>query len=325
MASSTVIGPAFGDLVQPFQIENLELRGRLVRLSPALDAILTPHAYPPEVAGILAETVTLAAALSSGLKFDGVFTLQTQSDGPVGLMVADITSEGDMRGYARYDEERLGKITADASSAGAIGPVPRLLGAGHLAFTVDQGPDTERYQGITELTGATMTDCAHTYFRQSEQLDTAIMLSSTLGDAGGDGAGLRAAALLLQRLPTSAGQGADMVDVSDDDWRHAVVMMSSLTSEELLDPALSPSQVLYRLFHEDGVRVYQERAFRAKCRCSRIRVMTTLKSFPKDEIRSLRAEDGKVIVTCEFCKAEYVFDEAALDALYLDDASAKRA
>ncbi len=295
--------PVFGDLVQPFQIENLHLRGRLVRLGSALDDILTPHGYPPAVAAILAETVTLAAVLSSGLKFDGVFTLQTQSDGPVGLMVADITSDGAMRGYARVDEGRLGGLEAGDGPSRAIGPVPRLLGAGHLAFTVDQGPDTERYQGITELTGATMADCAHTYFRQSEQLDTAIMLTSGTG-------GARAAALMLQRLPSGS-------EASQDDWHHAVAMMSSLTAGELLDAALTPSQVLYRLFHQDGVRVFRQRTLRAQCRCSKEKVITTLKSFPKEEILSLR-KDGKVIVTCEFCKTEHVFDELALEGLYLE-------
>jgi molecular chaperone Hsp33 len=151
------------DPVQHFRIERSGLRGRLVRVGPALERMLVPHDYPPAVAEMLPETVVLAAILASALKYDGIFTLQTQSDGPISLMVADVTSHGALRGYARYSRRRLAEAAASVNGA-----VPRLLGAGHLAFTVDQGPNTERYQGITELTGATLGDCAHTYFRQSE-------------------------------------------------------------------------------------------------------------------------------------------------------------
>ena len=144
-----VEGPPFGNLVQPFQIETLGVRGRMVRLGAELDALLAPHTYPAPVAGLLSETLALAAALASGLKFDGTFILQTRSNGPVGLMVADVTSGGELRGYARFDRPRVEEAAGEAG-----GPVPRLLGAGHMAFTVDQGPDTERYQGITEIVGA---------------------------------------------------------------------------------------------------------------------------------------------------------------------------
>ena len=186
------------DLAQPFRLESMGVRGRLVRLGPALDRILGPHRYPPAVAEILAEGVTMASVLATGLKYDGIFTLQTRGDGPVGTLVADVTSDGALRGYARFDAHRL-----DDAAEGAGGPVPRLLGAGHMAFTVDQGPDTERYQGITELAGATLADCAHTYFRSSEQLATAMALRArTREGEAGVAAGARACALVLQHLPT---------------------------------------------------------------------------------------------------------------------------
>jgi molecular chaperone Hsp33 len=133
----------FGDYVQPFQIEAPGLRGRLVRLGSAVDAVLTPHHYPAPVAAILAEALAMSAVLASGLKYDGVFTVQVQGDGPVGLMIVDVTSDGGIRGYARFDAERL-----RASGPEPENPVPRLLGAGHMAFTVDQGPNTERYQAL---------------------------------------------------------------------------------------------------------------------------------------------------------------------------------
>ncbi|MAO57025.1 MAG: molecular chaperone [Rhodospirillaceae bacterium] len=293
------------DLVQPFQVDTLGVNGRVVRLGPVLEQLVAPHDYPAPVADLLAQTVALAATLASVLKFDGVFTLQVQGDGPVGLVMADITTAGGMRCYARYDADRL----AEADISGAHGaPVPALLGSGYLAFTVDQGPDTERYQGITELTGATLADCAHAYFRQSEQLETAILVASN-GDPLGAGA------IMVQRLPTAKGI-AD--DEAEENWRRAVILMSSLTADELLDPEVATDLLLYRLYHQDGVRVTEGRAVTHSCRCSRDKVAQTLKSFPKTEIEDM-AEDGRITVTCEFCRTDYVFEADQVDALYEGD------
>jgi molecular chaperone Hsp33 len=292
------------DHVQPFQIEAPELRGRIVRLGTAVDAVLAGHNYPPPVAAMLAESLAMAAVLASGLKYDGVFTLQLQGDGPVRLMVVDVTSAGDMRGYARFD---AGRLAADAG--GGEGPVPRLFGTAHMAFTVDQGPSTERYQGITALEGATLSDCCHAYFRQSEQLETAIRLcASNMTLPAGQ---RRAAALMIQRLPIMHPLAAEE---AEDDWRRAVILMSSVTTAELLAPALSSSDILYRLFHEDGVRVYRQRPLRHNCQCSRARVDRTLRAFPLAELKAM-TENGVLRVTCEFCKTEYVLDEPAIDAL----------
>lgn len=291
---------ATNDVMQPFQIESLGVRGRLVRLGPALEAMLAPHDYPVVVAGILGEMLALAAVLAGGLKYDGVFSLQTRSDGPINMMVTDVTSDGGMRGYARFDADAVER--AAASDGGLI---PRLLGSGHLAFTVDQGPDTERYQGITSLEGATLTDCAHNYFRQSEQLATAVVLAGS--DSGSDA---RAAALVVQRLP----RPGDLPPEEDEPWRRAVILMSSVTTEELLDGALAPNDVLYRLYHQEGVRVYKPRSLAHTCRCSRDRVARTLASFPGHDIADMKV-DGRIIVTCEFCKNRYEFDDDSLAAL----------
>jgi molecular chaperone Hsp33 len=294
----------FGDYVQPFQIEAPGLRGRLVRLGSAVDDVLAPHHYPAPVAAILAEALAMSAVLASGLKYDGVFTVQVQGDGPVGLMIVDVTSDGGMRGYARFDAERLG-----ASGPEPENPVPRLLGAGHMAFTVDQGANTDRYQGITALEGATLGDCAHGYFRQSEQMETAIVLCAS--DMAAPGVEPRAAALMIQRLPVSA----DFEPEAEDDWRRAVILMSSVTAGELLDATLSDTDILYRLFHEDGVRVFRQRPLRHDCRCSREKVERTLRSFAANEVRAM-AEEGRLTVTCEFCKTAYVFNEVDLDMLW---------
>lgn len=301
------------DLIQPFQIEGRAVRGRLVRLGPLVDEILHRHAYPDPVAALLAEMVALAAVLSAALKFEGVFSLQTKGDGAIRLMVADVTSAGDVRGYAQFDDEQLAAASADPATASA--PVPHLLGSGYLAFTVDQGPHTERYQGIVELSGGTLVDCVHHYFRQSEQLQADIKLAvGREARTDGGGLGWRAGALMVQRMPP-AGAPATVAEEAEEDWRRALALTASSTPGELLDPALAPNDLLYRLFHEDGVRVFAPGTLRAACRCSRERVERVLRSMPRGEIETLKV-DGAVVVTCEFCNDSYRFSDEDLDRLY---------
>jgi molecular chaperone Hsp33 len=302
------------DLCLPFQIDPYALRGRLVRLGPLLDEILTRHDYPEPVAVILGEAIALAITLSGALKYDGVFTLQTKGDGPIRLMVADVASNGAVRGYAQVDEEKLAKAMETARQGGGpIGDsVPRLLGAGHLAFTVDQGEHTERYQGIVELQGATLAECAHHYFRQSEQVEAGIKVA-VARVAGPDGSPRwRAGSLMIQRLPPADGPAPS--EDEDEGWRRAMVLMSSSTSQELVAPDLSPEALLFRLFHEDGVRVYPRHALSAQCRCSRERVETVLRMLSGDDIADMKV-DGRVVVTCQFCSASYDFDDAELERL----------
>lgn len=305
------------DLIQPFQVERFGLRGRLVRLGDAADDILNRHDYPEPVAVMLGQMMAVAAIMAGALKYDGIFTLQTQGDGPIRLMVADITSTGDMRAYAQYDADKLAAAIA-AMPDGAIGDsVPHLLGAGYLAFTVDQGPDTERYQGIVDLYGATLADCLHYYFRQSEQIEAAIKVAvSRRPTAPGAAADRRnhwqIGALMVQRLPKDHGQ--DEED-REEGWREAVILMGSATNREMLDDTLHPDALLYRLFHEPGVRVYKPIILRAACRCSADRVSVMLRSFPKTEIESMKVDD-KIIVTCEFCGRGYTYTELEIDALF---------
>ena len=298
------------DLVQPFEIQPFRLRGRLVRLGPMLDTIVKRHDYPAPVATLLGEAIALAVALASALKYDGVFTLQTKGDGAIRLLVADVTSAGAVRGYAQYDAAKLAEAMT-GSSAGP-GSVPRLMGAGYLAFTVDQGEDTERYQGIVALEGATLADCIHHYFRQSEQIATGIKVAVAQGE---DGA-WRGGCLMVQRLP--AEERAEMVatrEEIEDGWRRALILMGSSTSAELTDAALSPEALLYRLFHEDGVRVFRVHGVRAECRCSRERIERVLRSLPSDDRQGLGEADGSVTVTCQFCNEAYRFEADAVSAI----------
>lgn len=301
-----VVMSEFGDFIQPFQIEDLGLMGRIVRLDGALASAFARQNYPVEVASLLAEAMALTASLSGIIKFDGIFTLQTQSDGPVNLLMSDITSDGDMRGYARFDAEAVELASVRSGSM-----VPKFLGAGHLALTIDQGQDTERYQGIVELTGSSISDCAQAYFRNSEQLETAIIVVSEIEADEMP----RAAALMIQRMP---GEDEESIARDDEDeaWHRAVALMSSIKAEELLSEELSVSQVLYRLYHEDGVRVYAQKPVQHTCRCSYEKVSSTLSSFPRDEIEDM-SEDGAVTVTCEFCKTDYRFAKEDVASLFV--------
>lgn len=307
------------DIVLPFQIEPSGLRGRLVRLGPAVDAILHRHDYPLPVATALAEMVALSAALAATLKYDGVFTLQIKGDGPVRLMVADVTTAGAMRGYAQFDAERVAALATGTLS------VPRLFGAGYLAFTVDQGQDTERYQGIVELTGGTLAECAHHYFRQSEQFQAGLKVAAALRPTPDGGHAWRAGALMVQRLPPEGAQGSAeggdvtrpldlLAEEAEDAWRRALMLAGSATSAELVDPDLPAWRLIDRLFLAEGVKIYRPTAVAHRCRCSRERVADVLQALPDEDIAHLTV-DGRVEVRCEFCSALHLFDAAELAAL----------
>jgi molecular chaperone Hsp33 len=295
--------PRPDDLIQPFRIDPFALRGRLVRLGATVDRILSQHDYPEPVAAILGEAITLAIVLAGALKYDGIFTLQTKTDGPVRLIVADVSSDGAVRGYAQYDEARIAALGEQhLGDAGATPSVPHLMGKGYIAFTVDQGEDTERYQGIVELIGGTLAECAQHYFRQSEQIQAGIKLAAAR--SGAEGA-WRAGGLMLQRVPPEGGYAVIADDV-EDSWRRAMVLMSTATAAELVDPGLSPHRLLFRLFHDEGVRVFETHPVEARCRCSRERIGRILRSFPVEDIEEMR-QDEVTTVTCEFCNTRYDF------------------
>lgn len=277
------------DLVLSFQLESSALRGRLVRMGEALDRILGAHAYPDKINRPLAETVTLCAMLSSMLKYEGVFTLQVQGDGPIAMLVSDITSEGVIRGCATFNAERL--EAADDTLSG-------LYGEGYIAFTVDQGPDTERYQGIVELKGANLVDSVQHYFTQSEQIETGIVMAAARGEDG-----WRSQGLMLQRMPEEGGHPVGSAE--EDDWRRAMILMLSCKDEELLDPRLKAEDILTRLFHEEGVRVFPPKTIRKGCRCSEQKVEDIVRMMGPEDRKDMTV-DGKITVTCEFCGRDYV-------------------
>jgi molecular chaperone Hsp33 len=307
------------DIVLPFQIESSGLRGRLIRLGASVDTILRRHDYPAAVAITLAEMVAISTGLAATLKYKGVFTMQVKGDGPVRLMVTDVTTEGALRGYAQFDADAVAKLGTDRPS------VPRLFGAGHLAFTVDQGTHTERYQGIVDLTGGTLAECAHHYFRQSDQFQAGLKVA-VAEHVGADGTrSWRAGALMVQRLPPEGAQGSaegrDIerpvdfdVEEEEEGWRRALMLASSATSAELVDPALPAWRLVDRLYLAEGVRIFQPLEVAHRCRCSRERVTNVLRSIPPTEFDDLKI-DGKVEVRCEFCNTVQSFDDEDLATL----------
>jgi molecular chaperone Hsp33 len=300
------------DAVLPFEVAALDLRGRLTKLGPALDEVLTKHDYPPQVSKLLGEAIVLTTLLGSSLKFDGRFILQTQTDGPVPMLIVNFKAPDELRGYARFDAARL----APGMTSG------QLLGRGHLAMTIDQGADTSRYQGLVALDGGDFEAAAHEYFLRSEQIPTRVRLAVGEELRGRDGPRhrWRAGGLLLQFLPKAperlrradldpgdAPEGAVVHEVPEDDaWVEGQSLMQTVEDVELIDPSLSGERLLYRLFHERGVRVFPTQPVRAQCSCSRQAVSSMLASFsPKD--RAEMVEQGKVVVTCEFCSTVYEF------------------
>jgi molecular chaperone Hsp33 len=306
------------DLVLPFRTVKSDVIGRVVRLGSVADTILSGHAYPEPVSHALGEALALTAMLGSALKTQGKFILQTKSDGPLPLLVADFASPASMRAYASFD-----KADAALGTARGRGNQGELLGSGHLAMTIDPGSSRERYQGIVPLARESLVDAALTYFRQSEQIPTFIRLAVArhYGPSEGDAQPVwrwRAGGLLLQKLPREGGRREqpgttdDGLDADEENWTRARYLAATVEDHELLDPMLSPQRLLYRLFHEEGVRVSPSTALVAQCRCSRERIQLYLERFTAEELDELREPDGGFTVTCEFCSRRYRYESADL-------------
>jgi molecular chaperone Hsp33 len=309
---------AADDTILPFEVAALDLRGRVVRLGPALDDILSRHGYPAPISKLLGEAIVLTVLLGSSLKFDGRFILQTKTDGPVRMIVVDYRP-GAVRACAQFNEA----VVAGLGEKTTRMPVGDLLGRGHLAMTIDQGADMSRYQGLVALTGGSLEEAAHEYFRRSEQIPTRVRLAvaeELRAGAGGPNHRWRAGGMLLQFLPKKAermrqpdlepgdapeGTAAHVMP-ADDAWIEGQSLIATVEDIELIDPDLSSERLLYRLFHQHGVRVFKASSIEAKCSCSRESVANMLKSFSKDD-RHHMIQDGVISVTCEFCSTRYVF------------------
>ncbi len=314
-AAAPQIGDDLGDdIVLPFRTLRSGVIGRLVRLGPAIDTILSRHDMPVPVAQALGEAVALTTMLGAALKFAGKLIVQTKTDGIIDFLVVNFEAGGHVRGYARYDKRRFAELAANGA------PIEQgaLLGRGHLAITIDQGGDMDRYQGIVALEGESLAQAALAYFRQSEQLPTFLHLAVARHYRAGAGSWhWRAGGLMIQSLAKAGGSQAPRREGTDDgelheeqaeDWQRAKILAATVEYHELLDPTLSPQRLLYRLFHEEGVRALPPAPVEAYCRCSREWVEAFLRSFGEDGLADMREPDGSIKVTCEFCTASYRFE-----------------
>ena len=313
------VTPAGPDAVRPFSVEGLDVRGRAVSLGPVLDRILSRHNYPEAVSRLLAEAMVLTSLLGTSLKFSGRFTLQTKTDGPVNMLVVDFSSPDALRAYAAFDQAMVDALIADGQAT-----PENLLGRGHLALTIDQGRHMQRYQGLVELDGISLEEVARRYFDRSEQIPTEIRLAVgelyTREEGHEPRHSWQAGGIIVQFLPEApdrmqkadmdpgdAPEGTSTHTLDEDDaWVEAKALVETVKDVELTEPQVSVETLLYRLFHERGVRLYEPQGIADKCPCSREKVEGILGNFGEDELEDMK-EDGKVVVTCEFCSTRYEF------------------
>lgn len=305
MAEQRLLNDPLGegdDFVASFQIEDTSVRGRIARLGDgALDPILKRHDYPRWAAHMLSEAITFAVLISASLKFDGKVLVQAQGEGPVPLMVAEARSDGGVRGYLRLDKDKWDKL--DKINRGQRPHIPQVIGKGVLALLLQPNdPDQSPWQSLVPVEGATLADCAQTWFTQSEQIPTRVRLAVGEISEPGGAKRWRAGGALIQQVAGDAARGA-----TDEPWENARALFDTITDLELVDPDLASGTLLLRLFHESGVRLEPPRGLADKCTCSEDRLLVTLRSMPRDEILSLAEEDGAIAADCQFCGRLYRF------------------
>ncbi len=292
------------DLVVAYQIEAQPARGRIVRLGAVIDEIVSRHDYPGAVADLLGETCALAALVGASLKFEGRLIVQAQGDGAVGYVVADYDTSGGLRGYCSFDSTRVAALSPGLARPGAR----LLLGQGLFMMTIDPADARDRYQGVTPIEGDTLARCAEQYFAQSEQVPTRVRLAvGELQD--GTGRSWRAGGAILQNIAGDQARGD-----TDEAWERASALFATVGEDELIDPTISPETLLWRLFHEEGVRLFEPTPLRAFCRCSPDRVFGMLAAFPPEDRAEMVEADGRMRVTCEYCSRVYSVDPGQVDA-----------
>ena len=287
-----------------FQLDQSPVRGRAVHLGDALEKALNrpdgSDRYPDEVARMLGEAMMIGAIVARALKFEGRLIVQCHgtNDGAISLLMADCNTQGHIRGYARFNEAQLKTIRLDNRHPGA----QALLGGGTFSMTIDQGPDMDQYQGLASIEGNSLAECAEHFFLQSEQIPTRIKLACGQAQVPGSKPAWRGGGMMIQRIAADETRGN-----TDDDWETAIALFETLSDDEMIDPELSQEKLLYRLFHEGGVRVIEQGEVIAQCACSEDRLRNTIKSFDKAAVTDM-AEDGVILANCQFCDHEYRFE-----------------
>jgi molecular chaperone Hsp33 len=291
------------DTVATFQLEQAPVRGRIVRLGAGtIDPILRRHAYPRPVALLLGEAVTLAALIGSLLKVEGVLSLQAEGDGPVPLLVAEWRSTGAVRAYARLAPDYGARLNLDHAVAPHM-----LIGEGVLALTLDQGPGFQPLQARVPLEGDTLSACAENYFLRSEQTPTRVRLAVVEELAPGQAPVWRGGGMLIQRIAADDARGE-----TEEGWRTADALFSTLTDAELADHGLAQSRLLFQLFHEVGVRLAEPEALLDRCTCDEGRLRALMARFTAEEVADLVEPDGLIHAACQFCARKYAFPPTSL-------------
>lgn len=293
------------DIVAGFQVEGRTVRGRICRFGPTLDKILSAHAYPEPVARLLGEAVIIAALVGDALKFDGRLIVQANGSGPIRFIVAEFVSGEGVRGFAKIDRDAVDAVLADNPPAGAL--MQDLLGEGYFAMTLDYGPDKDQYQGVVPLEGASLSEVAESYFAQSEQTPTRLRIAVGQSWKEGEDRVWRGGGALLQSVAGDETRGS-----AEGDWDHVRALFETIEDAELLDPDLSAGGLLYRLFNEDGVRLFEATPVARRCSCEHERLLGIVAGFPPED-RAEMETGGEIVMTCEYCNKDWRFglDEVA--------------
>ena len=321
---------AWDDTVLPFQLDLSDIRGRVARLDGVLERVLSQHAYPPTVEALIAEAATLTALIGQTIKLRWKFSLQIRGDGPVHLIATDYygpTDEGAparIRAYAGYDADRIDPAATPFSH----------IGAGYMMILIDQGAGTVPYQGITPLTGGSLSACAETYFAQSEQLPTRFALTYGRTRMPGGAEHWRAGGVMLQHMPKASpfvaneggsGEGGLLAPTDiltgeeGENWSRANLLLDTVEELELIGPTVHPTDLLVRLFHEEGPRVYDPQPIAFGCTCSAEKVRQSLSIYSGNDIADMITDTGIVTADCQFCGAHYEFNPATLGREAADD------
>ena len=311
---------AWDDTVLPFQLDRSDMRGRVARLDGVLTGVLKQHKYPPQIQALVAEMTLLTALIGQAIDLRWKLSLQVQTNGPVRMIATDYyapDTEGEparIRGYASFDEDRL-----------TDGTPFEQLGKGYFAILIDQGEGMAPYQGITPIDGSSLANCAEAYFAQSEQIPTRFALSYGVSQQPGQTPSWRAGGVMMQHLPKTSAlvahkdaetetearilQAKDLIDDdAEENWNRANILLDSVEEIELIGPAVSPSDLLVRLFHEEEPRVYDAQMVRFGCTCSEERVRQSLSIYSAKDIAKMTTVEGTVTADCQFCGAHYVLD-----------------
>ena len=318
------VEPTSEDKILPFQLDLSDIRGRLTRLDKTLNDILSQHSYPPVVEALVAEATVITALIGQTINLKWKLSLQIRGNGPIKLIATDYFAPskngelGTIRAFASFNEPNL--------DIGEKNPFEQL-GKGYFAVLIDQGPDTEPYQGITPLTGGSLHKCAETYFAQSEQLATRFALTIGKSQTKTKKISWQAAGLIIQKMPQKTAHGvvkeegstnqllasADLLQGQEsENWSRVNFHIDTVEELELMGPHISKIQLLNRLFHEENPRVFEAQSIKFGCTCSADKVRNTMSMYSSKDIETMTTADGDVTADCQFCGANYIMDPTKL-------------